>query len=355
MVVSGRKHLILTGSIGSGKTTLHGRILKLISKDKIAGITSWLKPMDGVYIRDNITLEECMVGKFNFNSTDEKCKMTLIPEGFLELGISSITRAINSKDEWFSIDEIGFLETGCEEYCNEILNLMNKKRLIACVRKQELPFLQMIIKRDDVLVVDLDKPYGDVGCVIMASGLGKRFGSNKLMADFDGKSLIEQILDTTEGIFQKRVVVTRHDNVRKLCQEKGVEVLYHDLPLRSDTVRLGISTMDKYIRGCMFCPGDQPLLNEDTIMGMAVCACNDKDMMWRLSYGDEKGMPVLFPKWTFEELKSLPEGKGGNVLIKKYPLYVRNFPAESKWELCDVDYQRDIEKLKEIKKSTDKK
>lgn len=27
----------------------------------------------------------------------------------------------------------------------------------------------------------------NLGCVIMASGLGKRFGDNKLMADFDGQ------------------------------------------------------------------------------------------------------------------------------------------------------------------------
>ena len=29
-----------------------------------------------------------------------------------------------------------------------------------------------------------------LGCVIMASGLGTRFGGNKLMADFDGQPLI---------------------------------------------------------------------------------------------------------------------------------------------------------------------
>ena len=30
-----------------------------------------------------------------------------------------------------------------------------------------------------------------LGCVIMATGLGKRFGSNKLMADFCGKPMIQ--------------------------------------------------------------------------------------------------------------------------------------------------------------------
>ena len=40
-----------------------------------------------------------------------------------------------------------------------------------------------------------------LGCVIMASGLGKRFGGNKLMADFDGQPLICRALTVTDGLF----------------------------------------------------------------------------------------------------------------------------------------------------------
>ena len=40
-----------------------------------------------------------------------------------------------------------------------------------------------------------------LGCVIMASGLGKRFGGNKLMADFDGQPLICRALTVTDGPF----------------------------------------------------------------------------------------------------------------------------------------------------------
>lgn len=41
----------------------------------------------------------------------------------------------------------------------------------------------------------------NLGCVIMASGLGKRFGGNKLMADFDGQPLICRALTVTDGLF----------------------------------------------------------------------------------------------------------------------------------------------------------
>ena len=58
-----------------------------------------------------------------------------------------------------------------------------QKRVIAVLRSQSTPFLDALRARDDVYVYDLDHPVLPVGCVIMASGLGKRFGSNKLMAD----------------------------------------------------------------------------------------------------------------------------------------------------------------------------
>ena len=34
-----------------------------------------------------------------------------------------------------------------------------------------------------------------IGCVIMASGLARRFGSNKLLADFGGRPMLCRALD----------------------------------------------------------------------------------------------------------------------------------------------------------------
>ena len=106
--------------------------------------------------------------------------------------------------------------------------------------------------------------FSDVGCVIMASGMGKRFGENKLLTDFNGKPLISHILDITSGIFKKRVVVTRHPDIVSLCKELDIEVILHSLPHKSDTIRLGLEQMPD-TKSCMFCTADQPLLQKDTI------------------------------------------------------------------------------------------
>ena len=189
-------------------------------------------------------------------------------------------------------------------------------------------------------------PEKGAGCVIMASGLGKRFGGNKLMADFHGKPMITWALAATEGLFVRRVVVTRHADVADLCQSQGVEVVLHDKPERSDTIRLGLESVSN-VTGCLFCPGDQPLLRRETVASLVSAWKKDPDAIWRTGFKGQPGAPILFPEWTFDQLRTLPEGEGGAFLAKKYPERVRMLPVRDKYELVDVDTQETLRELAE--------
>lgn len=184
-----------------------------------------------------------------------------------------------------------------------------------------------------------------LGCVIMASGLGKRFGGNKLMADFRGKPMIQKALDATEGLFSRRVVVTRHESVTRFCRQQNVEVILHALPHRSDTVRLGLEALGD-LDCCMFLPGDQPLLRRETVAMLLETWKDNPERIIRPAYEDTEGSPVLFPAWAFPELKTLPEGKGGGVIIKKHPHAVMRIPVADPFELADADTPEMLETLR---------
>ncbi len=200
------------------------------------------------------------------------------------------------------------------------------------------------------------------GCIVMASGVGARFGGNKLMAELCDVPLVGHVVRATDDLFSRRVVVTRHADVAALCETLGVQVILHDEPCRNDTVRLGMEAMD----GCdavTFVQGDQPLIRPASIVALLRAAerdaagavkydavgCNAAESgvarIWRTSFDGVPGAPVLFPSWAFDELRSLPRGKGGGFVAKTHAECVRTIEVSSEWELFDVDTRDDLERL----------
>ncbi len=183
------------------------------------------------------------------------------------------------------------------------------------------------------------------GCVIMASGEGKRFGSNKLLTPFKGKPMAEWVMDLTEGVFEKRVVVTRHSEIASLALSKGIDVVLHSLPGRNDTIRLGLEKLGK-VKSCVFLPCDQPLIKKETLEKFKEECLSD--FIVRAKFENDVGMPCLFPEEFFEELKSLPEGNGGNYVIKKHPDRVKYIQCQNAYELRDIDTKEDMEEMEKV-------
>ena len=335
---SGKRHLILTGAKGSGKTTL----INALFPQPRSGIATWAEPQRTVWLRDDSTGRMAQVGAFDSSLPGGENKMRLCQAGFREVGIPALLQC--PKGRPLVIDEIGYLELGCAAYCTELWKTMDRTAVAAVLRKQDTALYRAITQRQDVFLVDLDEPYGDVGCVIMASGLGTRFGGNKLMADFCGEPLICRALTATAGIFSRRVVVTRHRDVAEFCRERGIEVVLHGLPDRSDTVRLGLEAVGS-AAGCLFCPGDQPQLTRETVAAITLAAGSDRNGIWRTEFQGTPGAPVLFPRWAFPELLKLPQGKGGGYVAKCHPELVRGIRVPDVRELMDVDRPEDLAAL----------
>ena len=180
-----------------------------------------------------------------------------------------------------------------------------------------------------------------IGCVIMASGLARRFGSNKLLHDFHGEPVMCRILETMAAApLAARVVVTRHPEIRDLCEARQIPVVLHDLPEQSDTVRLGVEYLLEAcpeMTGCMFAASDQPCLTVQSVTNLCAAFEDAPEKIWRLSWQGTVGNPVLFPKSTFAELLNLPVGKGGGAVVKKHPDLVDTVEVADERELVDVD------------------
>ena len=57
---------------------------------------------------------------------------------------------------------------------------------------------------------------------------------------------------------------------------------------------------------------------------------------------------MLFPAWAFPELKNLPEGKGGGVVIRNHPHNILHVPVSDPFELADADTPETLELLRQL-------
>ncbi|MBQ7534297.1 MAG: NTP transferase domain-containing protein [Stomatobaculum sp.] len=207
-------------------------------------------------------------------------------------------------------------------------------------------------------------------CIIMASGEGKRFGGNKLLASFRGASLFQNILQVTAPLFQgspeDRLVVTRHMEIASWCRGQGVRVLLHDLPDRNQAIRMGLTALNCLEQngtsgrnaadpsgcsgrnapaGCLFCLSDQPLITEKSLRRMMEAFEKSPDRIIRLVSQEHAGSPVLFPAALFPELAALPPRTGGKEVIHRHPDLVTEVQALFPGELEDVDTPEDLQRL----------
>lgn len=186
-----------------------------------------------------------------------------------------------------------------------------------------------------------------VACIIMASGASQRFGSNKLLASFQGCPLIENILRTTVQIpFAYHLAVTRSPEAAAVCDKLHFPVLLHSEPGQNDTVRLALREL-KHLQaaGYLFCVADQPLIRAASLLRLCQAFTAAPQYIYRTAYNNIPGNPILFPASLEAELMQLPLDKGGSYLLKKYPERIRYVPVQDAYELYDVDTPEDLQHL----------
>lgn len=150
--LSGKRSLILTGEKQCGKTS----VLRAMTNDaKLPGFHTYLRQdaTRTVWLQDNLTDETVQIGRI------QNGMMQPMMQNFETRGVQLLQAAENAQSEFVLLDEIGFLECNCPAFCAAVLHVFDKKRLLAVVRKQTLPFLDALKQREDVYCVDLETLY----------------------------------------------------------------------------------------------------------------------------------------------------------------------------------------------------
>lgn len=186
-----------------------------------------------------------------------------------------------------------------------------------------------------------------VGAVLMASGSGSRFGSNKLMQEVQGAPMIcRAFAALPAGLFDRAAVVSSHPEILALAKEYG----YRPVPNpraaegQSASLRLGLSGLLD-MDGVLFSVCDQPWLRRDSVERLLEQFRALPDKICALSWRGERGSPVIFPAYAFHDLLELTGDQGGRTVIRANAPRLHLVEACGPEELRDVDTPSDLKRL----------
>ncbi len=199
--------------------------------------------------------------------------------------------------------------------------------------------------------------------IVMAAGLSRRMGVNKLLLCIDNIPLIKRTLKTIEkSKLQQLIVVYSDPNVLEVIKEyekegfgrniskKSIKLVYNQHPERgqSESVKLGMYESDSNAQGYMFFVADQPFLDYKVINQIVDTFTENPGQIVVPTYNADRGMPIIFPGKYRLDLLGVSGDKGGRSIIDENQKQTIFLPIKDPKVGEDMDTMEDYEKVCQI-------
>lgn len=157
--------------------------------------------------------------------------------------------------------------------------------------------------------------------VVLAAGMGRRFGGTKQLAEIDGRPLVAHaVAAALEADVHEVVVVLGHDaeRVRRAVPEDPrVRTVVNPDPAQglAMSLRHGVAAVRPDVDRLVVLLGDQPGIDPTHVR--RVLDAVDGHEAARTRYRDGAGHPVAFPRAVFDRLRSLEGDVGARSLLDR--------------------------------------
>lgn len=189
---------------------------------------------------------------------------------------------------------------------------------------------------------------------MLAAGLSRRFGGNKLLACFMDKPLVQRTVESALCSRLSPVVVVlghEHESVRTALSDLAADsrlVFIHNEQYaegQSSSVIAGLAAIETCVDAAMFLPADQPLL-DCTIIDRLIAAFEGggHDICHPVVAGRRRG-PAIFGARHFAALRRLQGDAGGRAIIDADPHAATAVSFADETPFCDVDSPGDLAAL----------
>jgi molybdenum cofactor cytidylyltransferase len=190
-----------------------------------------------------------------------------------------------------------------------------------------------------------------VGLVMLAAGSSSRLGSAKQLITINGESLIRRMAQVALGTVCRPIVVVLGAQSDRIASEiADLPVLIAENPDweegMSSSIRLGVEQLIRIAPQTsaavlMLC--DQPLVSPDLINRMVAHCQKNSHRVVACEYGGQLGVPALFDRSLFDELRQLKGTSGAKKVIALYASTAHRI-AFLEGEL-DIDTPQDYQRV----------
>lgn len=156
--------------------------------------------------------------------------------------------------------------------------------------------------------------------IILASGLSKRMGVNKLLLPVGGVPAVERVIAAAcRSGLEEVILVCSSDEVASIGSRYGVKVVHNTSPGlgQSRSIRLGVQSSCRTADGFMFLLGDQPLITEKVIDRLVESFVPEDCSAVVPLYNGIRGNPVIFSSSLRKKLMDIKGDTGGRVLLEE--------------------------------------
>lgn len=155
--------------------------------------------------------------------------------------------------------------------------------------------------------------------IILAAGLSKRMGKQKLLLEVEDAPMIQRVIQSIVASKVDEVVLIYNDErVKEIGILNKLKLIHNTQPElgQSLSVKMGIQKASKKSKGYIFFMGDQPFLNTETINRIIEIFNNHGDSIIVPRYKGKRGNPVLFSSRFKNDLLRIEGDKGGRKIIE---------------------------------------
>jgi molybdenum cofactor cytidylyltransferase len=184
--------------------------------------------------------------------------------------------------------------------------------------------------------------------LVLAAGLARRMGRQKLLLDLRGKPVVRWSVESILSHVDDIVVVTGHEAEGVQAALSGLRVRFVANPNpeagQGSSIAVGAAALPTSARAVVIALGDQPRLPPDVVPALVETFARGGAAIVAPVYRGTQGAPVLFGTEVFPELRALSGDGGARTVVRARPDRVREIAFELPMP-DDVDTPEDYARL----------